>query len=111
MKVYDESGQLLTVAPDLTKGWLENSQHLVQHHPAQEEKSHIEVMSGTTRLRHLVIDQAARDAWDEYETVQVYHPYTSEELAERNKPTESERLDALESAMLEMMLKGGAAHV
>ncbi len=111
MKIYDESGQLLTAVPDLAQGWLEVTKRLVQHHPAQKEKSHMEVMPGTTGLRHLVIDQPARDAWDEYENVQVYHPYTLEELAERNKPTESERLDAVESAILEMMLKGGVAHV
>ncbi len=112
MNVYDESGQLLTVAPDLTKGWLEVTQRLVQHHPAQEEKSHMEVMPGTTGLRHLVIDQPARDAWDEYEAVQVYHPYTSEELAEHNKPTMEQRMEAAETALLEMMLQqGGAAHV
>ena len=112
MNVYDESGQLLTSAPNLTKGWLENTQRLVQHHPAQEEQSHVEVMPGTTGLRHLVIDQPAWDAWDEYEAVQVYHPYTSEELAEHNKPTLERRVEAAEDALLEMMLQqGGAAHV
>ncbi len=66
MKVYDEAGQLLTSAPDVKKGWLENTQRLVKHYPAQKEKSHVEVMPGTTGLRHLVIDQPAQDAWDEY---------------------------------------------
>ena len=112
MKVYDETGQLLTSAPDLQKGWLENTQRLVKHHPAQEEKSRIEVMPGTTGLRHLVIDQPAQDAWDEYEDVQVYHPYTPEELAERNKPTLEQRVEATETALLEVMLmQGGATHV
>lgn len=112
MKVYDETGQLLTSAPDLKKGWLENTQRLVKHHPAQEEKSRVEVMPGTTGLRHLVIDQPARDAWDEYEDVQVYHPYTPEELAERNKPTLEQRVEATETALLEVMLmQGGATHV
>lgn len=110
MKVYHESGQLLTSAPDLTKGWLEHTQRVVQHHPAQEEKSHVEVMPGTNGLRHLVIDQPARDAWDEYEDAQIYHPYTPEELAERNKPTVEQRLDAAETALLELILRG-AAHV
>ena len=110
MKIYDEAGQLLTAAPDLTKGRLEHTQRLVQHHPAQEEKSHVEVMPGTDGLRHLVIDQPAQDAWDEYEDAQIYHPYTPEELAERNKPTVEQRLDAAETALLELML-GGAAHV
>ena len=112
MKVYDEAGQLLASVPDLKKGWLENTQRLVKHHPAQEEKSRVEVMPGTTSLRHLVIDQPARDAWDEYEDVQVYHPYTPEELAERNKPTLEQRVEAAETALLEVMLKqGGTAHV
>lgn len=112
MKVYDEAGELLTSMPDLEKGWLEHTRRLVKHHPAQKEKSHAEVMPSTTGLRHLVIDQPARDAWDEYEPVRIYHPYTPEELAERNKPTESERLDAMEAAMLELMLKqGGVANV
>lgn len=112
MKVYDEAGQLLASAPDLQKGWLENTQRLVKHHPAQEEKSRVEVMPGTTGLRHLVIDQPAQDAWDEYEPIQVYHPYTPEELAERNKPTLEQRVEAAETALLEVMLKqGGTAHV
>lgn len=112
MNIYDEAGQLLTSAPDLAKGWLENSRRLVKHHPAQEEKSHTEVMSGTTGLRHLVIDQPARDAWDEYEPVQIYHLYTPEELEDRNKPTLEQRVEAAETALLEMMLQqGGAAHV
>lgn len=112
MKVYDETGQLMATVPDLAKGWLENTQRLVKHHPAQEEKSHVEAMPGTTGLRHLVIDQPARDAWDEYEPVQIYHLYTPEELAERNKPTLEQRVEAAETALLEVMLKqGGAAHV
>ncbi len=111
MKVYDESGQLLTVVPDLAKGWLQVTQRLVKHHPAQEEKSPMEVMPGTSGLHHLVIDQPARDAWDEYETVQVYHLYTPEELAERNKPTLEQQVNALSDAVLELMLKGGGVNV
>ncbi len=111
MNVYDESGQPLTSAPDLTKGWLENTHRLVQHHPAQKEKSHPEVMPGTAGLRHLVVDQPARDAWDEYEDAQIYHPYTPEELAERNKPTLEQQVNALSDVVLELMLKGGGVNV
>ena len=43
---------------------------------------------------------AARDAWDEEIAIQIYMPYTQEELdrmeAERNRPTTEERLAALE---------------
>ncbi len=108
MKVYDEAGQALTSAPDLAKGWLEHTQHLVKHHPAQEEKSHVEIMPDTNGLRHLVIDQPARDAWDEYEDAQIYHPYTPEEQAERDKPTLEQRVAVAESALLELMLRGAA---
>ncbi len=112
MKVYSEAGQLLTTTPDLKKGWLEHTQRLVKHHPAQEEISHTEVMPDTDGLRHLVIDQPAREAWDEYEHILVYHSYTPEELAERNKPTMEQRMEATETALLELMLKqGGAPHV
>ncbi len=108
MKVYDEAGQLLTSAPDLAKGWLEHTKRLVQHHPAQVERSHVEVMPGTENLRHLVMDQPARDAWDEYEAAQIYHPYTPEEQAEHDKPTLEQRVAVAESALLELMLRGAA---
>ncbi len=108
MKVYGEAGQLLTSAPDLAKGWLEHTKRLVQHHPAQEEKSHVEVMPDTNGLRHLVIDQPARDSWDEYENIQVYHPYTPEEQAEHDMPDLEQRVAVAESALLELMLRGAA---
>ncbi len=116
MKIYDESGQLLTAAPDPAKGWLSTEQRVSVHHPEQpavQEKSHVEVMPGTDDLRCRVVDvpyQPARPAWDEYETVQVYHPFTPEELAEKAKPTLEERVTAAEDALMELML-GGAANV
>lgn len=106
MKVYDEAGHILTEELDLTKGWLEDAQRLVKHHPAQEEKSHMEVMPGTDGLRRLVIDQPEQAAWDAYEPVQIYHPYTPEELAQREKPTLTQRVEAAEKALLELMLRG-----
>lgn len=105
MKIYDESGQLLD-APDLAKGWLEPQQRLVQHHPeipAVPARTHSELMAGTEDLYHLVVDEPARaavPAWDEFETVQVYHPYTAEELAELAKPTLEQRVGALEQAVM-----------
>lgn len=107
MKIYDEAGQLMAEAPDLAKGWLEDTQRLVQHHPAQTEKCHVEIMRGTNDLRHRVLDQPEQAAWDEYESVQVYHPYSPEDLAEREKPTLEQRMEAAENALLEVMLRGG----
>lgn len=115
MKIYDESGSLLVGEPDLTKGWLESQQRVAVHHPAQPEQpevSHIEVMPGTDGLRCVVVDRPAvpaRPAWDEYETVQVYHPYTPEQLEAMNRPTLEQRLEAAENALLELMLRSGPA--
>lgn len=106
MKIYDEFGTLLLTEPDLEKGWLYTEQKLVAHHPAKEEKSHLEVMLGTDGLRRKVVDTAARQAWDEYETVQIYRLYTPEELAERNKPSLEERISNAENALMELMLGG-----
>ena len=112
MKVYDENGTLLINPPDLSKGYLTNSKRFVQHHPLQKEKRHFEIMDGTTDLRHIVVDVPEIPAWDEYEDIQIYHIYTPEELYEINKPTDNERLKAVESAVLELMLKyGGVTNV
>ena len=113
MKIYDEAGVLLT-APDLEKGWLEAVQRVVKHHPAQPAVpavTHIETMPGTGGLRHVVEDVPAvpaRPARDETETVQVYHPFTPEQQAEHDRPTQQERLTAVENAVLELMLGGEA---
>ena len=110
MKIYDEEGRQLD-APDLGKGWLETTQRVVAHHPAEPEipeVTHIEVMEGTNGLRKLVVDKPAvpaKDAWDEYESVQIYRPYTPEELEQHDVVPSpganyEQRLAALERAAL-----------
>ena len=101
MKIYDESGKVLE-APDLSMGWVEQKRRLVASHPATEAVTHLEVMPGTDGLRRLVVDTPARAAWDEYEDYGVYHPYTEEELARLNAPTDRQRLEAAEAAILEL---------
>ena len=110
MKIYDEAGALLTGEPDLTAGYLTQEQRVTAHHKAVAEKSHLEVMEGAEGLRRRVVDRPARPAWDEYETVGVYHPYTAEELAARDTPTTADRLSACEAAILELaeLAAGGA---
>lgn len=99
MKIYNEQGQLMTSPPDLEKGWLEAKRRLIHRHeavPEQAEKSHLEVMEGTESmggLRHRVIDRPFRPAvpaWEEWETVQVYHPHPIEPLPQLG-PSEFER--------------------
>lgn len=111
MEIFDENGVLIE-SPDLNKGWLENQQRVIAHHPATEkipEESHSELLQGTDDLWSLVVDQPyvpAKPAWDETETYQIYHPYTPEQLAERSRPTQEQRLTAVENALLELMLGG-----
>ena len=102
MKIYDETGALLAGEPDLTRGYVTQEQRVAAHHKAVAEKSHLEVMEGAEGLRRRVVDRPAREAWDEYETVGVYHPYTAEELAARGAPTAEDRVSACEAAIVEL---------
>ena len=122
MKIYDEQGRLLEAAPDPETGWLEPTQRLVQHHPAVPAvpaAMRVEVMAGTEGLRHLVEDQPAvpaKDAWDEYEVVRVFHPYTPEQLEARSRPSLDDRMAAAEQALLLLMAQvpaptEGGSHV
>lgn len=87
MIYHDESGNVIT-NPDMTKGKIvSESQVVIAHHDAVEEVSHMEVMPGTESmnqgkgLQHKVIDTPASDAWDEYDTLAIYHAYTTDEQA------------------------------
>lgn len=110
MKIFDESLTTELKNPDLEKGRLEPARHLVEHHEAVERVFHLEVMEGTVSLenpkglRHEVEDVAAKAAWDEWEDVQKYVPYTDEELAKiaADKKAEEERKAAEEEEMRKM---------
>lgn len=97
MKIYDETLKNELVDPDLNAGKLELAQRLVAHHDAVEEVWHYEVMKSTITeecpegLRIAITDTPASDAWDEYETVQKYVLYTTEELAEIEKKKAEEQ--------------------
>lgn len=112
MKIYDETLTTELESPDLTLGRLESAQRLVAHHNAVERQYHYEVMEGTVTderpegLRREVEDVAAAAAWDEYEDVQRYVPYTAEELAE--KAAEAEKKAAEEKARQKVMEKAQA---
>lgn len=106
MRIIDMNGNEV-ISPDLNFGKLVEEQIFVAHHEAieaVEEQWHYEVIAeypnGGKDVER-VIDISAvepKDAWDEYETVQRYVPYTEEELAEieaiRNQPTQLDRIEA-----------------
>lgn len=117
MRILDVNGQEITNY-DLEKGHLKEVEIVIQHHPAVEgveEQGHYEVVAEYPNGGKDVVwivdvpGVEAREAWDEYEDIYRYVPYTEEELAqieqERNKPTAEQRIAELEEAM-ELLLSG-----
>lgn len=88
MRILDKTGRELT-DPDLNLGYLTEERVVKQHHDAVAavpEKGHWQDIPDHEGAQAWIVDQpdvSARDAWDEYETVQRYIPYTEEELAAR----------------------------
>lgn len=104
MKIYDEITNEELTSPDLSAGYLYTARRVAEHVPERRE-----VMQGTVTeddpkgLEHII------SGYDVYEDCQLYHAYTEEELAEREKPTLQEQVDANAAAILELaqMLAGG----
>lgn len=106
MRIIDKNGNELA-SPDLSAGKLVEEQIFITHHEAVEaveEQWHHKVVqeypNGGKDVRKVVDVPAveAKEAWDEYETVLRYVPYTEEE---KNAPKElsiEERVTALEKA-------------
>lgn len=123
MEIYNDRMERIE-NPDLSLGYLVPGTR-TEHHAAVQgvtEKWHYETVAeypnGGKDIRRVVDVPGveARDAWDEEIAIQVYTPYTQEELdrmeAERNKPTTEERLAAMEEEnrqlkeALELLLSG-----
>ena len=107
MRILDLNGVELE-SPDLSLGYLTEEEILISHHEAVEaaaEQWHYETIAeypnGGKDVKKIVDvpGAEAQDAWDEYETIQRYVPYTEEELAAmeeaRNKPTQQDDVDAM----------------
>lgn len=123
MEIYNEQMELIE-DPDLSLGWLENTVR-IEHHAEVEavpEVWHYEVIAeyqngGKDVVRVIDVPGVeAQDAWDEKIPIQIYHPFTQEELeaieAEKNRPTQEQRIAALEKEnaylkeTLEIILSG-----
>lgn len=121
MKIIDINGNPMK-NPDLSLGWLEKKTQTIHHDAVVgvEEVSHYETIAeypnGGKDVRKVVDVPGveAKDDWDEKIEVQVYHLYTTEELAAQTEarekaeqqaklPTTDERLAALEAAMLDLL--------
>lgn len=128
MEIYNED-MVRIENPDLTLGYLRPGVRTVRHDAVEgvTEVWHYETVAeypnGGKDIRR-VIDVPgveAKPAWDEEIQIQVYVPYTQEELdaieAEKNKPTMEDRLAALEQEnaylkeTLEILLSGATEEV
>jgi hypothetical protein len=91
MRIFDELDNLLETF-DETKGYLKNDSLFVRHHEAisaVEEQGHWETLAeypNGGKDVDWVIDVPAveaKEAWDEYEDILRFVPFSVEELAER----------------------------
>ena len=89
MKVYNQEKTQEITDYDLTKGYLAPDKLFVQHHEAVEAKEAVydrvlikEYPSGGKEYKTIIVSPAteAKEAWDEYEDIQVYIPYTESVL-------------------------------
>ncbi len=107
-EIYNEQMEHIE-NPDLTLGYLRPGTR-TEHHEAVEgvtEVWHYETVAeypnGGKDIRKVVDvpGMAAQEAWDEDIPIQIYVPYTQEELdhiqAERNEPTTEQRVAQLEA--------------
>lgn len=113
IEIYNENMELIE-NPDLTLGYLTDSTRTVHHEAVDgvEEQFHYvtiaEYENGGKDVEK-VIDVPgveAQAAWDEEIPIQIYVPYTQEELdrmeAERNKPAMEDRLITLEEENIQL---------
>ena len=118
-EIYNEQMERVE-NPDLTMGCLRPGTRTVHHEAVEgiEEVWHYETIAeyenGGMDVRRVVDEPGveAQAAWDEEIPIQIYVPYTQEELdrmeAERNKPTTDERIAQLEAqneTLLECLLE------
>ena len=89
MRVFDETKTTEIFYHDLEKGYLKADKLFIAHHEevkAVEEQGHYEIVAeypnGGRDVEWLVDVPSVegREAYDEYEDIQVYVPYTEEEL-------------------------------
>lgn len=118
-EIYNEQMEHIE-NPDLTLGYLKPGTR-TEHHDAVEgvqEVWHYETVAeypngGKDVCKVIDVPGVqAQDAWDEDIPIQIYVPYTQEELerieAEKNKPTTEERIQQLEAqneTLLECLLE------
>ena len=114
-EIYNENMERIE-RHDLTLGYLKPGTR-TEHHDAVEGVTEVwhyetvaEYANGGKDIRKVVDVPGveAQAAWDEVIPIQIYVPYTQEELdrieAERSKPTQEERITQLETTTDDIIL-------
>lgn len=110
MRIFDEDGNLLE-SYDATKGRLVEARLFVCHHEAVEaveEQGHWQTIAqypnGGKDVDWIIDVPAveAKEAWDEYEDILRFIPYTEEELAEREAAEEEAYRNSAEYRVSEL---------
>lgn len=108
MKIYDQNKQFILSEIDLGMGYLKDDKIFVRHHdaiPAVEGQGHREVIkeypNGSKDVQWVwdIEPKPAVAAYDEYENIQVFIPYTDEEKAQMAQSKKQNRIDELKSLL------------
>lgn len=101
MRIFNETKTEELIEYDLEKGYLKEDKLLIAHHEAvgaTEGVFHYETIkkysNGGKDVKKIwdIEPISAKDAYDEYEDIQVYVPYTEKQLAEREISTMKTKL-------------------
>ena len=105
MKIYnqDKTRELSNYEVDLEKGYLVSDKMFVKHHEAVEAKDAVyedlieKLSNGSKLIRKKLVSPAvkAKEAEDEYEEIQVFIPYTAEQIKAQKKVQYESRVDEL----------------
>jgi hypothetical protein len=117
MKILDQQGNEI-LNPDLIKGHLESDKLTIHHNAVAEvpEQSHTEVIkeyeNGGKDVEKVIDVPGVLgcDAYDTYEDIERYIPYTAAELAaiekQKSTPTIPDRLAVVEELLRSQMIGG-----
>ena len=111
MRIFDQNNNLLETV-DKSKGYLKRDSLFLRHHEAVEAvapKGHYETVkeypNGGKDVAWVVDvpGVAAKDAWDEYEDILRFVPYTADQLAQKRIAELKESLQSTDYLILKVV--------
>lgn len=106
MRIFDETKMTEIFSPDLSLGKLVDDKIFIAHHPkvyAQGETYRWKVVDGEYVKDIITPAVEGHEAWDEYEDIKVFVPYTEAELKENRMCDIRDRLSRLSEDMIQAM--------